>query len=150
MNTSDAALRALRATAHAGFTKRQDALFDLGDAVLVTEAVPSPVHLSLTPAHRRGWGSFYAALADGRLEVAALRAALACQPLADGRPGYAVDCSVWARDDAEASPERGYYYHPSRPSAGRPPPAAQVPGPAGPTSGWPVIHRGIVHGSHRR
>jgi hypothetical protein len=27
---------------------------------------------------------------------------------------------VWARCDAEASPERGYYYHPSRHSAGQP------------------------------
>jgi hypothetical protein len=27
---------------------------------------------------------------------------------------------VWSRCDAEASPERGYYYHPSRHSAGQP------------------------------
>jgi hypothetical protein len=120
MNTSDAALRAFRATVYACFTKRRDALFDLVDALLAAEAVTSPVHLSLAPAHRRGWGSFYAALADGRLDVAALRTAVACQPLADGRPVYAVDCSVWARDDAETSPERGYYYHPSRHSAGQP------------------------------
>jgi hypothetical protein len=31
-----------------------------------------------------------------------------------------VDVSVWPRCDAEASPERGYYYHPSRHSAGQP------------------------------
>jgi hypothetical protein len=32
-----------------------------------------------------------------------------------------VDASVWARCDAETSPERGYYYHhPSRHSAGQP------------------------------
>jgi hypothetical protein len=31
-----------------------------------------------------------------------------------------VDVSVWSRCDAEASPERGYYYHPSRHSAGQP------------------------------
>jgi hypothetical protein len=31
-----------------------------------------------------------------------------------------VDTSVWPRCDAEASPERGYYYHPSRHSAGQP------------------------------
>ncbi len=28
--------------------------------------------------------------------------------------------SVWDRCDAESSPERGYYYHPSRHSAGQP------------------------------
>src|SRR5215211_8586141 len=35
-------------------------------------------------------------------------------------PVYAVDVSVWPRCDAECSPERGYYYHPSRHSAGQP------------------------------
>jgi hypothetical protein len=31
-----------------------------------------------------------------------------------------VDASVWPRCDAESSPERGFYYHPSRHSAGQP------------------------------
>jgi hypothetical protein len=31
-----------------------------------------------------------------------------------------VDQSAWSRCDAEASPGRGYYYHPSRHSAGQP------------------------------
>jgi hypothetical protein len=31
-----------------------------------------------------------------------------------------VDVSVWGRCDAEASPDRGFYYHPSRHSAGQP------------------------------
>ena len=35
-------------------------------------------------------------------------------------PVYAVDVSVWPRCDAESSPQRGYYYHPSRHSAGQP------------------------------
>ena len=35
-------------------------------------------------------------------------------------PVYAVDVSVWHRCDAECSPERGFYYHPSRHSAGQP------------------------------
>ena len=33
---------------------------------------------------------------------------------------YAVDASSWPRCDAECSPERGYYHHPSRHSAGQP------------------------------
>ena len=33
---------------------------------------------------------------------------------------YAVDGSVWARCDAETSPERGFYHHPSRHSNGQP------------------------------
>jgi hypothetical protein len=38
-----------------------------------------------------------------------------------GKPRvYAVDLTTWPRCDAESSPERGYYYHPSRYSAGQP------------------------------
>jgi len=113
-------LRDFRAELYGCFTRRADALFDLGDALLTAEAVPSPVHLSLAPAHRRGWGSLYAALAQGRVEETALRDLLARCPLADGQPIYAVDCSTWPRCDAETSPDRGYYYHPSRHSAGQP------------------------------
>jgi hypothetical protein len=39
----------------------------------------------------------------------------AADPLA-----FAVDVTTWPRCDAECSPERGYYYHPSRHSAGQP------------------------------
>jgi hypothetical protein len=113
-------LRDFRAALYACFTRRADALFELTDALLTADAVPSPVHLSLAPAHRRGWGSRYAALAQGRIDETALRALLARHPLADGRPIYAVDCSTWPRCDAETSPDRGYYYHPSRHSAGQP------------------------------
>ena len=120
MNTSHVALRDFRNDVYASFTHRRDALFDLVDALLTAGTVPSPVHLSLAPSHRRGWGSLYAALAHGRLDVAALRALLARHPLADGQRISAVDCSVWVRDDAETSPARGCYYHPSRHSAGQP------------------------------
>jgi hypothetical protein len=38
-----------------------------------------------------------------------------------GRPAvFAVDTSSWPRCDAETSPERGFYHHPSRHSAGKP------------------------------
>jgi hypothetical protein len=48
-----------------------------------------------------------------------------CYPLEDDNaegnpPVYAVDVTSWPRCDAEASPERGYYYHPSIHSAGQP------------------------------
>jgi DDE superfamily endonuclease len=103
--------------------RRSDALFELADAILSADAAaPSPVHLSLQPAHRRGWGSFYAALTRGRIDAEVLRDLLVCHPLAGSgaTPVYAVDTSVWPRCDAECSPERGYYYHPSRHSAGQP------------------------------
>jgi len=116
-----ARLQAFRAGLHACCLRRADALFDLADALL---SAPGPVaslpHLSLEPTHRRGWGSTYAALARGRIDAERLRDLLVCHPLAGGQPIYAVDVTTWPRCDAECSPERGYYYHPSRHSAGQP------------------------------
>jgi hypothetical protein len=117
------ALRAFRDSLYHCFDQRADALFEIGDAILSAGVVPSPVHLSLQPSHRRGWGSLYAALDRGRIDEEALRKLLARHPLtaARGEPlVYAVDVSVWPRCDAESSPQRGYYYHPSRHSAGQP------------------------------
>ena len=113
-------LGAARSDLHGCFAQRADALFELTDAILTADAIPSLPHLSLVPLHRRGWGSVYAALAEGRLDPEALRAAVARHPLANGQPIYAVDVSVWPRCDAEASAGRGFYYHPSRHSAGQP------------------------------
>ena len=61
----------------------------------------------------------------GRIDDEALRKLLSRHTLVgtagEKTPVYAVDASVWARCDAETSPERGYYYyHPSRHSAGQP------------------------------
>lgn len=115
-------LHTFRADLHSCFNRRDDALFELIDAILTAGPLPSPAHLSLEPAHRRGWGSLYAALAHGHIDVDGLRVLLAQQAPDAGNmpPVYAVDVSVWARCDAEASPDRGFYYHPSRHSAGQP------------------------------
>ena len=113
--------RAFRNSLYDCLHRRADALFELTDALLSAETVPSPVHLSLQPSHRRGWGSLYNALSHGRIDVQALRRLLSHHPLAGSQtPVYTVDVSVWDRCDAESSPERGFYYHPSRHSAGQP------------------------------
>jgi len=115
-----ARLQTFRAQLHACFFRRADALFELGDALLCAEAVPSLPHLSLEPIHQRGWGSTYAALACGQIDAERLRDLLASHlPPADPLV-FAVDVTTWPRCDAECSPERGYYYHPSRHSAGQP------------------------------
>jgi DDE superfamily endonuclease len=115
-----ARLGAFRAELHACLIRRADALFELGDALLCAQAVSSLPHLSLEPVCRRGWGSIYAALARGRIDTERLRDLLAgCLPPADPLV-FAVDVTTWPRCDAECSPERGYYYHPSRHSAGQP------------------------------
>ncbi len=116
-------LRALRERFHGCMVRRADALFELSDAVLTAGSVPSPAHLSLSPVHRRGWGSLYAALGKGRLDEEDLKDLLAGIPPREDAadpPVYAVDVSPWPRCDAEASPGRGYLYHPSRHSAGQP------------------------------
>src|SRR5215212_2973669 len=113
-------LRAFRTDLHGCFDRRADALFELVDALLTAGPVASLPHLSLQPPHRRGWGSLYDALADGALDEAALQVLLRRHAASDGPAVYAVDLSVWPRCDAEASPDRGYYYHPSRHSAGQP------------------------------
>jgi hypothetical protein len=115
-----ARLGAFRAELHACCTRRADALVELGDALLCAQAVSSLPHLSLEPVCRRGWGSAYAALASGRVQVERLRDLLVAT-LPDVDPlVFAVDVTTWPRCDAECSPERGYYYHPSRHSAGQP------------------------------
>jgi hypothetical protein len=52
-----AQLQTFRAQLHAGFFRRADALFELGDALLWAQAVPSLPHLSLEPIHQRGWAA---------------------------------------------------------------------------------------------
>ena len=126
-----ARLGGFRTELHACFTRRADALFELGDALLCAPAIPSLPHLSLEPVHQRGWGSVYAALARGRIDTEQLRDLLV-RFLPDADPlVFAVDVTTWPRCDAECSPERGYYYHPRgiRP--------ASRSSPAGPSSGSP-------------
>jgi hypothetical protein len=105
---------------YACFARRAYALFEIGDALVTSAPIASLPHLSLVTLHRRGWGSVYAALADGHINTDALRTAVAARPLAGGQLVSTVDVSVWPRCDAEASPERGYSYHPARHSAGQP------------------------------
>jgi hypothetical protein len=115
-----ASLRAFRTDLHRCFRRRADALVELADALLVAESVGSLPHLSLQAPHRRGWGSLYAALAEGTIDSEAFRATLTQYSATDRQPVYAIDVSVWPCCDAEASPARGFYYHPSRHSAGQP------------------------------
>src|SRR5918998_2245880 len=101
-------LRRFRAGVYRRFGTRRDALFELLDAAMVAGLVPSLAHLSLTAVHRRGWGSLYDALATRTMDVPALRGLVRRYPLDDGQPIYALDTSVWPRNDAETSPARGY------------------------------------------
>jgi hypothetical protein len=101
--------------------RRSDALFELTDALLCADGpVNSLPHLSLEPEFRRGWGSGYAALAKGGVDMEAMRDLLVARRDPDWPLVFAVDASTMERCDAETSPERGFYYHASKHSAGQP------------------------------
>ena len=95
---------------HAGLYAREDALFELTDALLCTSGpIRTLVELSLAAEHRRGHGGMYAALNEGDLEPERLRWALAALPIPqarDGRITLAVDVSNWLRPDAGTSADR--------------------------------------------
>ena len=101
-------------------TTRADGLFELLDGLCCPVTVAGIAHLTLAPGARRGHGSAYAALAYGGIDTDLLRDVLAAHRPADWLPDFAVDPTTWARCDAECSPGRGFYYHPSRHSAGQP------------------------------
>jgi hypothetical protein len=95
---------------HASLYAREDALFELTDALLCTSGpIRTLVELSLAAEHRRGHGGMYAALNEGDLEPERLRWALAALPIPqarDGRITLAVDVSNWLRPDAGTSADR--------------------------------------------
>ena len=88
---------------------RRDALFELLDAVLSVDRAESVVRLSLAPCFRRAWSSACDALADGSLDVAALRRLLARYapaPVPGRRELWVLDGSLWPRPEAKTAPER--------------------------------------------
>jgi hypothetical protein len=88
---------------------RRDALCELVDAVLSGERAESLVRLSLAPGFRRTWSSATDALADGSLDVAALRRLYARHtpvPAAGQRELWVLDGTVWSRPVAKTCPER--------------------------------------------
>jgi len=95
---------------------RQDSLFELVDAVLTTSQRSTLVRLSLSTAFRRLWPSTCDALADGSIDVSALRklfaATLVDSASVDGRPLWVIDGTNWPRPAARASADRTWEYRP--------------------------------------
>ena len=88
---------------------RRDALCELLDAVLTGEGATSLVRHSLAPCFHRGWAAICDALADGSLDLDALRRLFAqTMPpaLVDDRLLWVLDGSIWPRPEAKTSPER--------------------------------------------
>ncbi|MER7149045.1 transposase, partial [Streptomyces xanthochromogenes] len=80
--TGFAELSRFRTAFYRCLSARADAFFELTDALLCADGpVRTPVELSLTAEHRRGYGSLYGALNHGRLDTDQLRDLLASLPL---------------------------------------------------------------------
>ena len=102
------------------FTVRQDAQFELLDALLIKGRVPSFPWLSTAGCFRREWPSLYDAIEEGRQDVAGLEQFLVGQVPATGLQYWSLDGSAWARMQARTLPERQYVYAPGRGFKGKP------------------------------
>jgi hypothetical protein len=111
-------LRRFRTDVYDCLTARPDALFELLDGLCSPVPVDGVAHVTLAAGSRRGHGSAYAALSHGGIDADLLGDVLAAHRPTDWPADFAVDVTTWARCDAECSPGRGFYYHPSRHSAG--------------------------------
>jgi hypothetical protein len=115
-----APLRQFRHELYDDLGLRQDSLFELVDAVLTAAGPMTLVRHSLSPYFRRQWPSTCDALADGSLDVPALRRLFVRSlptPTGADRELWAVDGTAWPRPAAATSPERTWEY---RPVAGKP------------------------------
>jgi DDE superfamily endonuclease len=109
-------LRRFRQELYDDLGLRQDSLFELLDAVLTTPHRSTLVRLSFSTAFRRCWPSTCDALADGSIDVAAVRRLL-CGRLPDSvvvdeRQIWVIDGTNWPRPAARASADRTWEYRP--------------------------------------
>lgn len=107
-------LSEFRQQAYKCLESRADALFSLCDGLLSASQARSLPELSLAPSFGRKWPSVYAALADGQINVEALRDLCVGSVLAtlpeDAVVWIAVDSSSVERPEAHTSEDRGYVH----------------------------------------
>jgi len=114
-------LRGFRSGFFRALTGWADANFESCEALLCSPGpVASTPTLSLDPVFRRSHGSLYKGLNLGQVDGEAMRDLLVAH-----RPGswplvFAVDESVWPRNNAETSPQRGFYHSSSKQWGGQP------------------------------
>ena len=109
-------LRHFRQALYDDLGLRQDSLFELTDAALTTPQRSTLVRLSLTAAFRRQWPSTCDALADGFIDVRAVRTLFADtvseDAIINGRPLWVIDGTNWPRPAARTSTDRTWEYRP--------------------------------------
>jgi hypothetical protein len=107
-------LKTFRQTVYVrGFRKARDALFELGDAVLLTPRANSFAELSLSPSFRRRWPMLYEALQDGVIDRHALLDLYAAHMPRTERPVLAGDHTAWPRLHARTLRERTIEHQPN-------------------------------------
>ncbi|HVF98941.1 MAG TPA: NF041680 family putative transposase [Chloroflexia bacterium] len=113
-------LMEFRQAAYKGLGRAKDALFELADAVQLTQSLPSIAHLSLCPLFRRKWPSVYEALQDGTPDRDALLQLYSSHvhdstypTLATPRVLLAGDNTAWPRPLARTLSERTYLHQPA-------------------------------------
>lgn len=114
----------IRQQAYDCLESRADALFSLCDSVLSSPQARSLPELSQASCFERKWPSVYAALADGKINVAALQAVCVRSLLKD-LPAeeviwLAVDATPAQRPEAQTSEDRGYIHVANLPLADKP------------------------------
>lgn len=143
-------LIAFRQAAYPSLGKARDALFELGDAVLVTPHAHSLADLSLAPVFRRRWPSVYAAVADAHPERSKLLRLYGAQMGLTQRPVLAGDHTAWSRPKAYTLRDRTVEHPPTAVPGNRPITLGQgystlvwVPEPTG---SWalPLLHERIA------
>lgn len=116
MDSTIAPLSAYRGALYASFTGARDALFNLCDALATYPTARSFVELSQAPCFARRWASLYAALADGRIDHAALRRLFvhtSPRPAAGARLVLALDSSPIPRPYARTAADRTLVHVPA-------------------------------------
>jgi DDE superfamily endonuclease len=114
-------LKAFRQTAYeSGLGHARDALFELGDAVLLAPALNSFAELSLSPIFRRRWPSLYEALQDGRPDRSTLLDLYLAQMAHTPRPLLAGDHTAWPRVSAYTLRERTLEHQPTKVPGAKP------------------------------
>jgi len=109
-----------RQSAYSCLGSAQDALFELGDSVLLTPSANSFAELSLCPAFRRRWPSVYEALEDSRPDRDALLRLYVSQMPSEARPLLAGDHTPWPRLSARTLRARTYVHQSTKIKGNKP------------------------------
>jgi hypothetical protein len=91
----------------------RDALFELGDAILLSPPVRSFPELTLSPIFRRKWSSSYEAIEDGRPPRIPLLHLYLDHLQDHPRPILAGDHTAWPRTTAPTLRDRTFEYQPN-------------------------------------